>query len=105
MSTLPRFSAVSAACLLLLSCSVNKPAEQVRSITVNGSGTASADPDQASFSVSVTTQEWVAKTASDENAVIMTKVHDALASAGVKAEDLSTSGYSIVRNDTWSNAG
>ena len=103
MNTLTRFSAVSAACLIFFSCSANKPAEQIRSITVSGSGTASAAPDQASFNVSVTTQEWVAKTASDENAVIMTKVHDALAAAGVKAEDMSTSGYSIVRNDTWSN--
>lgn len=91
-----------AACMLF-SCTVNKPAEAPRTITVNGTGTVSAEPDQASIIVSVVTQEWVAKQAADENAAAMTKVRDAVIAAGIRADDITTTDYSIARQDTWSN--
>jgi uncharacterized protein len=92
----------SAVCMLF-SCAVNKHAETPRTITVNGTGTVSAEPDQASIIVSVITQEWVAKQASDENAASMTKVRDAVIAAGIKTDDITTTDYSIARQDTWVN--
>jgi uncharacterized protein len=91
-----------AACVML-SCTFSKPAEIPRSITVNGTGTVTAEPDQASIIVSVVIQEWVAKTAADENAVIMTKVRNAVIAAGVKSADIKTTDYNIDRQDTWAN--
>ena len=91
-----------AACMLF-SCAINKSAEIQRTITVSGKGTVSAEPDQAAIIVSVVTQEWVAKQASDENAVTMAKVRDAVIAAGIKADNIGTTDYNINRQDTWSN--
>jgi uncharacterized protein len=85
------------------SCAINKPAETPRTITVSGTGTVNAEPNQASIVVSVVTQEWVAKTAADENAAAMTKVRDAIIAAGIKAGDITTTDYNISRQDTWAN--
>jgi uncharacterized protein YggE len=93
---------VLTACVMF-SCTIRKPAETPRTITVNGTGTVSAEPDQASIIVSVVTQEWVAKPAADENAAAMTKVRDAVIAAGINSSDITTTDYSIVRQDTWAN--
>jgi Uncharacterized conserved protein len=85
------------------SCAYKKPADTQRTITVSGTGNVSAEPDQASIIVSVVTQEWVAKLATDENAAAMTKVRDAVIAAGVKAVDITTTDYSVARQDTWAN--
>ncbi|MCK9170903.1 MAG: SIMPL domain-containing protein [Treponema sp.] len=91
-----------AACTLF-SCTINKSAETPRTITVSGKGTVSAEPDQAAIVVSVVTQEWIAKQASDENAVTMAKVRDAVIAAGITPDDIATTDYNINRQDTWVN--
>ncbi|MBQ9495704.1 MAG: SIMPL domain-containing protein [Treponema sp.] len=88
----------------LLSCSVLKKIEDTpRTITVSGTGTVSAQPDKASIVVSVVTQDWVAKTAADLNAEIMTRVQEAVIAAGVSASNITTTNYNISRQDTWQN--
>ena len=85
-----------------LSCSLVKRAEgNQRTITVTGRGIVEAEPDKASVVVSVVTQEWVAKTAADRNAEIMTRVRDALIASGVGANDITTTNYSIHRQESW----
>lgn len=85
-----------------LSCSlVKKTEDHSRTITVTGRGVAEAEPDKASVVVSVVTQEWVAKTAADRNSEIMTRVRDALVASGVSANDITTTNYSIYRQESW----
>ena len=85
-----------------LSCSLVKKAEgPSRTITVTGLGVVEAEPDKASVVVSVVTQEWVVKTAADRNAEIMTRVRDALVASGVNANDITTTNYSIHRQESW----
>ena len=99
------FIKISIAAIVLflsLSCSLVKKAEaSSRTITVTGRGVAEAEPDKASIVVSVVTQEWVAKTAADRNAEIMTRVRDALVASGVNANDITTTNYSIYRQESW----
>ena len=100
-----RFIKIIIAAIVLfssLSCSLVKKAEaSSRTITVTGRGVAEAEPDKASVVVSVVTQEWVAKTAADRNAEIMTRVRDALVASGVNANDITTTNYSIHRKESW----
>ena len=100
-----RFIKISIAAIVLfssLSCSLVKRAEgSSRTITVTGRGVVEAEPDKASVVVSVVTQEWVAKTAADRNAEIMTRVRDALVASGVNANDITTTNYSIYRQESW----
>ena len=99
------FIKISIAAIVLflsLSCSLVKKAEgSSRTITVTGRGVAEAEPDKASVVVSVVTQEWVAKTAADRNSEIMTRVRDALVASGVNANDITTTNYSIYRQESW----
>ena len=100
-----RFIKIIIAAIVLfssLSCSIVKKAEaSSRTITVTGRGVAEAEPDKASVVVSVVTQEWIAKTAADRNAEIMTRVRDALVASGVNANDITTTNYSIYRQESW----
>lgn len=100
-----RFIKISIAAIVLfssLSCSLVKRAEgSSRTITVTGRGVVEAEPDKASVVVSVVTQEWVAKTAADRNAEIMTRVRGALVASGVNANDITTTNYSIHRKESW----
>lgn len=100
-----RFIKISIAAIVLfssLSCSLVKRAEgSSRAITVTGRGVVEAEPDKASVVVSVVTQEWVAKTAADRNAEIMTRVRGALVASGVNANDITTTNYSIHRKESW----
>ena len=99
------FIKISIAAIVLfssLSCSLVKKTEaSSRTITVTGRGVVEAEPDKASVVVSVVTQEWVAKTAADRNAEIMTRVRDALVASGVNANDITTTNYSIYRQESW----
>jgi uncharacterized protein YggE len=67
--------------------------EQV--IHVSGTGTVTTSPDQAEISLAVETEHTDVKTAQQENAARMTKVINALKNAGIPADNLSTTGYSI----------
>ncbi len=67
--------------------------EQV--IHVSGTGTVTTSPDQAEISLAVETEHTDVKTAQQENAARMTEVISALKNAGIPADNLSTTGYSI----------
>lgn len=81
----------------------DRRAEPRRAITTRGAASVSAKPDMARITLSVVTQEWVAKTATESNAVTMDKVFSAVKACGVSEEDISTQGFNIHRQDTYSN--
>lgn len=97
--------AAAASSVLLASCVVpyQKNAEPPKTITVHGKGTATAVANVASITFTVVTQEWIAKTATDSNAVITKQVYEAIKGAGVGADDISTSDINIYRQDTYAN--
>jgi len=64
-------------------------------IHVSGTGTVTTSPDQAEISLAVETEHTDVKTAQRENAARMTEVMNALKAAGIPADNLSTTGYSI----------
>lgn len=71
--------------------------EGVRSniISVSGTGSAYASPDEAYVSVTVMTQATTATEAQQKNAVTMNNVIEALRSIGVAKEELATEQYSL----------
>ncbi len=71
-------------------------------ITVSGTGTARAVPDQATFSFSVQTEGATAKAALDANSAQMTLVIAALKRSGIAKKDLQTQDVSVMprQNDT-----
>jgi uncharacterized protein len=71
-------------------------------ITVTGTGTASAAPDQATFSFGVQTEGASAKAALDANSAKMALVIAALKRAGIAEKDLQTQDVSVMprQNET-----
>lgn len=74
-----------------------------RTITVTGSATINAKPDEAVVSLGVHTQATKAQDAMDQNAAKMTQVIDALKAMGIGDADLATTNVSL--NPMWSNDG
>jgi len=66
-----------------------------RTITVSGTATISAQPDEALVTLGVHTQAGTAQAALAENAQKMQKVLDALHNAGLTADDLATTNVSL----------
>lgn len=64
-------------------------------IKASGTGSVIGTPDRAQISLSVQTENADVKIAQAQNAVIMTKVMDALTAAGVPEDALKTTGYNI----------
>ena len=86
------------AAVLSAACSPVVPGnagENVRSITVLGSGEAQGRPDQAEVQVAVETFDRTVAAATDDNEVVVKSVLAALSDAGVAAEDLQTSNFNI----------
>lgn len=88
--------------LFFSSCFISQQGKN-RSVTVRGTGIISANPDKATIVISVVTQDWIAKTASDTNAQIATRVQNALQEAGVASKDMTTVDFSIDREESWVN--
>ncbi len=88
---------------LLSSCTINKPAEQLRTVTVSGTGTVSVKPDTATLDFSVRTYNWFAKEAVSLNAQTMAKVIDAVKAAGVGEGNITTAEYSVDQEKSWQN--
>lgn len=86
-----------AALPLLLACAAPAPAEEApgRRIVVSGEGRAEAVPDRASFTAGVQAEARQAREAFAAVSTSMRAVLDALAAAGVAAEDLQTSELSL----------
>jgi len=66
-----------------------------RIVTVSGTGEASVKPDMASISTGVTSDGATARAALSKNNAAMTAVLKALRDAGIEADDIQTSNFSI----------
>jgi uncharacterized protein len=66
-----------------------------KTLQVNGVGTISATPDEVLLYLAVETQSATATQATQDNAAVMTKVFQALISAGVSRDSISTISYSL----------
>ncbi len=86
--------------LSLASCTVNKPAEQVRTITVTGTGIVSLPADQLSVRFLIRSSEWNVNYARDKNAEATTKVIEKIKEAGVSADDITTVDYRISQDNS-----
>ena len=91
--------------LLSSSCTVNKPAEQVRTITVSGTGIVTLPADQLSVRFLIRTSEWNVNYARDKNAEATTKVIEKIKEAGVSADDITTVDYRITQDNSNSYPG
>lgn len=69
--------------------------ETVNVVSVSGIGKVTAKPDIAYISIGVETQDEDASVAQQDNAKKMDAVMKALKAAGIKSDDITTTGYSI----------
>ena len=74
--------------MFVTACTINKPAEKVRTVTVNGTGSVSVSPDSAVLSFSVTTSGWSAKQIVTDNGTIAGRFVTAAVAAGVNENDI-----------------
>ena len=105
---LKRFSILiiaAGALLLASSCTVNKPEEKVRTITVTGTGIVTQAADQLTVRFLVRTNEWNVNLARDKNAEITTKVIEKIKEAGVSDSDITTVDYRISQDNSNSYPG
>jgi len=91
------FALVLAAALSLSACGASGPA-QAHSLTVTGNGTVSVTPDIAYINIGVHTENSDLSTSVNQNNTQTQSVIDSLKSAGVAAEDIQTSNFSIYTN-------
>ena len=89
----------------LSSCTVNKPAEQVRTITVTGTGVVTLPADQLSVRFLIRTSEWNVNLARDKNAEATTKVIEKIKESGVSSDDITTVDYRITQDNSNSYPG
>ena len=104
----PIIAAISIALIVpfvFSSCTVNrtKVEEQVRTITVNGTGTVNVKPDQLSLTFSIKTSDWNVNTATSSNASTTEKVIAAVIEEGVAKQDIQTHDYIISQETYWQN--
>ena len=91
--------------LLSSSCTVNKPEEKVRTITVSGTGVVTLPADQLTVRFLVRTSEWNVNFARDKNAETTTKVIEKIKEAGVLEGDITTVDYRISQDNSNSYPG
>ena len=83
---------------MLTSSPSNSSNSNPRTLSLSGTATVHAQPDQVVFNIGAYTEEKTASAAIDENAGIMTAVLDAIKGQGVKAENISTAYYTVTPN-------
>ena len=91
--------------LLASSCTVNKPEEKVRTITVSGTGVVTLPADQLTVRFLVRTNEWNVNLAREKNAEITGKVIEKIKEAGVLDADITTVDYRISQDNSNSYPG
>ena len=91
--------------LFVSSCTVNKPEEKVRTITVSGTGVVTLPADQLTVRFLVRTSEWNVNLARDKNAETTTKVISKIKEAGVLDGDITTVDYRISQDNSNSYPG
>lgn len=87
-------------CSLFISCTVNKPAEPERNITVSGTGNVSVKPDLVSLNFLVRTIDWNVVKAVEKNAENTTKVLAAVKECGIDQNDIATYDYRITQDNS-----
>ncbi len=93
--------AVSAVLVLsFASCTINKPAETQRYITVSGSGTVSVSPDLVSIKFIVRNSGWNVSQTAERNAINTNNAIAAIKAAGVADDDIFTSDYKITQDNS-----
>lgn len=70
-------------------------ADNIRSVTVNGSGTITLTPDMATISVGVSTQDKDAQVALDDNNAQSQAIRETLAKFNIAEDDIKTTNFSI----------
>ena len=91
--------------ILSSSCTVNKPEEKVRTITVTGTGIVSLPADQLTVRFLIRTSEWNVNYARDKNAETTTKVITKLKETGILDSDITTVDYRISQDNSNSYPG
>jgi uncharacterized protein YggE len=78
---------------------------KLKTISLTGSGSASAQADQATVNLGVQTNSLEANAAIQENADLMSAVIDAIKAVGVGEEDITTTSYSVYPEYDWTDEG
>ncbi len=91
---------ISLLVLLTSACTVNKPAEQVRTITVSGEGSVSVKPDYVFLKFLVKTSDWNVSKAVEKNAQNSNNVINTIKETGVDSNDISTADYRISQDNS-----
>lgn len=86
---------ILAAALLFGSCTINKPKEETRKVTVTGSGTINVDQTILTFTVK--SSDYDQNPAVEKNTSISSKLQEDLKEAGIDPKDLYVSGNEIAQ--------
>lgn len=78
-----------------MATSAQTPPEIVRTITTEGVGRISVEPDTATFSIGLEGRDTDLKPAQDDVSAKSKAIHDALIAAGVDEKDIATSYYNV----------
>jgi uncharacterized protein YggE len=79
--------------------------ENLKTISLTGSGSASAQADQATVNLGVQTDSKLANESIRENADIMSAVIEALKTTGISEEDITTTSYNVYPVYDWTEEG
>lgn len=78
---------------------------QSKTITVNGTGVVTQDPDMVKVALTIMTENASIKDCVTENSTTVEAVRKALIGIGISEEDLITTNYSLWTNTRWSDTG
>lgn len=78
---------------------------QSKTITVNGTGIVTQDPDMVKVSLTIMTENSSITDSVTENSTTVENVRKALLDIGIAEEDLITTNYSLWTNTRWNNDG
>lgn len=82
--------------LCLLPCAAQAAEQPARpTLSVDGTGSANAAPDQATVAIGITTHAADAAKAQNDNAWIAEQIQSAIAALGIDAKDIQTQNYSF----------
>jgi uncharacterized protein YggE len=89
--------------LALASCSTLQGKDDVRIVSVSGTGTVSVEPDMASFYVNVSETKKTTSEAQQAANQKIAQVMDVLKGAGIEEKDIKTTSLNISPEYTWNN--
>ena len=87
------FYCVLISSVLFLSCTINKPAEKSKFITVTASATITEKADYALVTFPINTAGWIAAKVIEDNIAAANKISQTLQTAGVGTDDISVYNY------------